>query len=79
MDLEIHHGSIGPPDGRCILCGKPTYLYYEFTPKDPKKYGFKNSSRHGKSHVIYIAVCEEHPEDRETRLEILRRLAAPGN
>jgi hypothetical protein len=79
MDLEIHLGAIGPPDGRCILCGKPTYSYYEFEPKEPKKYGFTNPPRHGEKQVIYIAVCEEHPEDRGTRLQILRRLTALTN
>jgi hypothetical protein len=79
MNLETLIGAIGPPEHNCILCGKPTYFYYEFEPNNPKKYGFANPSRHGERQLIYIAVCEAHPEDRDTWKEILKRLVAPMN
>ena len=79
MDIETLTNLISPLQDPCILCGKPTYLYYEFTPKDPKKFGFKNPSRHGEKQVIYIAVCERHPTNKKTRRQILRRLVAKSN
>lgn len=79
MSFETHIELMIPPDGYCMLCGNPTYFYYEFEPKNPKKYGFANPSRHGERQLIYIPVCTAHPEDRDTWKEILKRLVGPMN